>query len=91
MKILIVGKNGYISRCFQEYMSNFSDQITVISARKNEWETFSFSGYDAVFNTIGLAHNDARMGTTEEFMRLNVELPVKLGKQRKRGFLFLFI
>lgn len=69
MKILVLGKNGYVSRCFQEYMNNnFSDQVDAISVRGDDWKDLSFSGYDAVFNTTGLAHNDARMGTKEEFM-----------------------
>lgn len=38
MKILVLGKNGYVSRCFQEYMSKFDDQIEAISVRGDDWK-----------------------------------------------------
>ena len=91
MKILVLGKNGYVSRCFQEYMKNFTDEITAISVRGDRWKKCSFVGYDAVFNTIGLAHNDARMGTDEEFIRLNVELPTELAKKAREDGIPVFI
>lgn len=91
MRILVLGKNGYVSRCFQEYMKNFTDEITAISVRGDKWKEYSFVGYDAVFNTIGLAHNDARMGTEEEFIRLNVELPTELAKKAKTEGVPVFI
>lgn len=92
MKILVLGKNGYVSRCFQEYMNNnFSDQVHAISVRGDDWKDLSFSGYDAVFNTTGLAHNDARMGTKEEFMQLNVYLPASLAKKAKEDNVPIFI
>lgn len=91
MKILVLGKNGYVSRCFQEYMNNFSDQVDVLSLRGDDWKDYSFSGYDAIFNTIGLAHNDARKGTNEEFVRLNVQLPVEVAKKAKEECVPIFI
>lgn len=91
MRILVLGKNGYVSRCFQDYMSGFSDEVNAVSVRNNDWEKISFAGYDAVFNTIGLAHNDARMGTDDEFMRLNVQLPSELAKNAKEEGVPIFI
>lgn len=91
MKILVIGKNGYISKCFQEYMSIFSDDVNAVSVRGNDWKKTSFAGYDAVFNTIGLAHNDARMGTDDEFMRLNVQLPLEIAKKAKEEGIPIFI
>nr|WP_295305748.1 NAD-dependent epimerase/dehydratase family protein [uncultured Blautia sp.] len=91
MKILVLGKNGYVSRCFQEYMNNFSDQVDAISVREEQWKNFSFSGYDVVFNTIGLAHNDARSGTDKEFMELNVHLVTELAKKAKENGVAIFI
>lgn len=91
MKILVLGKNGYVSRCFQDYMDKFSDQVDTLSVRGDNWKKCSFSEYDAVFNTIGLAHNDARMGTEEEFMKLNVQLPVDVAKKAKEDGVSIFI
>lgn len=91
MRILVIGKNGYVSRCFQDYMSRFSDEVNAVSVRGNDWKKTSFAGYDAVFNTIGLAHNDARMGTDDEFMRLNVQLPSEIAKKAKEEGIPIFI
>lgn len=91
MKILVLGKNGYVSRCFQEYMRKFPDTIDVISVRGDKWKEKSFVGYDAVFNTTGLAHNNARMGTDEEFIKLNVQLPADVAKKAKEDGVPVFI
>ena len=91
MRILVLGNNGSVSRCFQEYMSKFSDTVDAISVRDETWKNLSFADYDAVFNTIGLAHNDARMGTDEEFMKLNVWLPAELAQKAKADGVTIFI
>lgn len=91
MKILVIGEKGYISCCFQEYMKKFSDQIEVLSVRGNKWKEKSFRGYDAIFNTIGLAHNDARKGTDKEFIRLNVVIPLEVAKKAKKEGVPIFI
>lgn len=83
-RILVLGKNGYVSNCFQTYMKQFEDySVVAISVRDNSWEKIDFSIYDSIFNTVGLAHNDARKGTDEEFINLNVNLPVKLASKAK--------
>lgn len=87
MKILVLGKNGYVSKCFQNYMKNYQEYIIeAISVRNDKWKEVSFKEYDVIFNTIGLAHNDARKGTEDEFYRLNTELPYELAcKAKKEG------
>lgn len=92
MKILILGKNGYVSKCFQEYMQDQKDYIVeAISVRDGSWRNISFKGYDAVFNSIGLAHNDARKGTDDDFIKLNVKLPAELALKAKRDGVPVFI
>lgn len=92
MKILVIGKNGYISKCFQEYMSSYADDVVkAISVRDDSWKNMSFAGFDAIFNTAALAHNNARKGTDEEFMNLNVKLPPELAKKAKLDKVPIFI
>lgn len=92
MKILVIGKNGYISKCFQEYMSSYADDVVkAISVRDDVWKNMSFAGFDAIFNTAALAHNNARKGTDEEFMNLNVKLPFELAKKAKQDKVPIFI
>lgn len=93
MKILVIGKKGYISSCFQNYMRQYypQTQVDAISARNEAWKNADFRGYDAVFNTTGLAHNDARKGTEEEFLALNAELPLYLAEKAKKEGVSTFV
>lgn len=91
-KILVIGKNGYISKCFQKYMKRFSEyKVDSISVRTEEWKKMDFSIYDVIFNTIGLTHNDARKGTKEEFYWLNTELPYQIAVKAKNEGVKSFI
>lgn len=84
MKILVIGKSGFVSTSFQRYMKKYPEIIVdVISARNNQWKEYSFVGYDVIYNTTGLAHDDARMGSDEQFMALNCELPKALAEKAK--------
>lgn len=92
MKILVLGKNGYVSRCFQGYMNDKDGyKVEAISVRGESWKKMSFAEYDVVFNTTGLAHNDARKGSDEEFVALNVTLTEELAKKAKSDGVSLFI
>ena len=92
MKILVIGKNGFISTSFQEYMKRYPEiKVDAISARGDGWKDYSFSDYDAIYNATGLAHNDARMGTDEQFMALNRDLPIALAKKAKEEGVKTFI
>ena len=92
IRILIFGKNSYISACFQNYMKAFPEyEIDAMSVRGESWKEQDFSQYDAVFNTTGLAHNDARRGTDEEFLALNTQLPVALARKARADGVKLFV
>lgn len=92
MKILVIGKNGFISTSFQAYMKKYSEiEVDAISAREDNWKKYSFTGYDAVYNTTGLAHNDARKGSNEQFIALNRDLPLALATKAKKDGVNTFI
>lgn len=92
MRILVIGKNGFISKCFQNYMKYYSNiEVTAISARNDLWKEYDFGDYDTVYNTTGLAHDDARRGSREQFMELNAFLPVKLARKAKEEGIKTFI
>lgn len=91
-KILVIGKNGYVANCFKEYMKKYSHyEVTLITARNNAWKDVNFKEYDAVFNTVGLTHNDARAGSEEEFYALNAELPFNIASKAKDEGVSIFI
>ena len=92
MKILVVGKKEFISTSFQTYMKKYPEiHVDAISARGDKWKEYDFSGYDAVYNTTGLAHDDARKGTDAQFMALNRDLPEALAKKAKEQKVKTFI
>lgn len=92
MRILVIGKNGYISTCFQRYMERFVHiDVDAVSARDGGWRNMDFSGYAAVVNTAGLAHNNARMGTEEQFIELNARLPEEIAEKAKEEGVGQFI
>lgn len=92
MKILVIGKKGFISTSFQTYMKKYPEiHVDAISARGDKWKEYDFSGYDAVYNTTGLAHDDARKGTDAQFMALNRDLPEALAKKAKEQKVKTFI
>lgn len=92
MRILVIGKSGFVSTSFQTYMKRYPDiKVDAVSARNGKWKKVDFSEYDVVYNTTGLAHNDARKGTDEQFMALNAKLPVALASKAKRDGVKEFI
>lgn len=92
-KILVTGKNGYIANCFKKYIENNYEEyeIDLISVRNDEWKKKGFNEYFAVFNTIGLTHNNARAGAEEEFYRLNSTLPYEIAVKAKQDGVRMFI
>lgn len=83
-KILILGKNGYVSSNFQQYMKNYDDYtIDVISSRNHTWEKVDFSKYDVVFNTSGLCHANAKKGSEDEYYTINGMMPVEIAEKAK--------
>lgn len=92
MRILVIGKHGFVSTCFQKYMKRYSDiTVDAISVRDGHWKEYDFHSYDAVFNATGLAHDDARKGTREQFMYLNATLPCEIAQKAKSEGVELFI
>lgn len=90
--VLVTGKNGYVSNSFRNYMKHFSNyEVDLITTRNSLWKKMNFSKYDAVFNTVGLTHNDARAGTEEQFMKLNSEIVYELAKKSKEDGVQTFI
>lgn len=92
MKILVIGKHGYISTSFQNYLRKYPQhEVEAISVRDESWKSVDFSKYETIFNTAALAHNNARKGTEEEFMALNAVLPVEVAKKAKADGVRQFI
>lgn len=84
-KVLVVGKGGFVSNSFVNYMEQFNTkyQVTVISSMNHEWEQYDFSRFDAVYNASGLAHANAKDGSDELYYEVNGRLPVEIAAKAK--------
>lgn len=92
-KILVVGKGGFVSNTFVNYMEKFGSQyqITVVSSMNHEWEQYDFTGYDAVYNASGLAHANAIDGSDELYYEVNGRLPGEIAAKAKAENVPLYI
>lgn len=100
-KILITGGSGYIGKAFKEYVKSYQAreeepawQIDSISLRDDAWQQASFSGYDAVFHTAGIAHADVGRASEETkamYYRVNCDLAVKAAEKARREGVKQFI
>lgn len=92
-KILVVGKGGFVSNTFVNYMKKFGSQyqVTVISSMNHEWEYYDFTGYDAVYNASGLAHANAIDGSDELYYEVNGRLPGEIAAKAKAENVPLYI
>ena len=95
MKILITGKTGYIARSFANYLQNAhkSTNYDLLDLRDNSWQTSSFTGYDAVLHTAGLAHIRENRHNQYDYYNINRDLAFDVAKKAKadgvRQFIFL--
>ena len=82
MKILITGAHSYIGASFQKYMASCQPdwQIDTVSLRDEQWREISFSHYDTVLHTAGIAHADRGKISMERehlYYQVNTELAVE--------------
>ncbi len=94
-KLLITGKNGYISTSFQAYLRDFEDiSVETISLRGDEWKTVDFSGFDTVVHMAGLAHSDSGKISQEkakEYYAINRDLTRDVAEKAKNQGVKQFI
>ncbi|MCL1863416.1 MAG: NAD-dependent epimerase/dehydratase family protein [Defluviitaleaceae bacterium] len=79
MKVLVIGKNGYIAKSFAEYAScGFS--IDIVDSYE-EWKSAPFEGYDTVLFAAGIAHR--RQTNQKLYYEVNCDLAVSIAKKAK--------
>lgn len=87
-KILITGGGSWIGSCFAAYVSKWHGQYSVdkISVRDDSWREMSFEGYDAVYHTAAIVHQEKTKNDpayAQLYDRVNAVLPVELAKKAK--------
>lgn len=97
-RVLITGAGSYLGRSLAEFLAQWPEeyQVEAISVRDGSWKARSFRGFDAVYHTAALVHQEQSKhdpAQLEVYNRVNAELPVLLAEKAKaegvRQFLFL--
>lgn len=95
-KILITGKNSYVGSSVKRYLEQWPKEYFVeeISVRGDEWKSFDFSKYDAIFHVAGIAHVDVKKAdekTKKLYYAVNTDLAVEVAEKAKKDGVKQFI
>lgn len=94
-KILVTGANSYVGTSFIKWLSQYPDMYSfdTISLRDDSWKESSFSGYDVVLHTVGIAHVDSNPDPKmeQEYYRVNRDLTIESAKKAKKDGVKQFI
>ena len=87
-KVLITGANSYIGTSFEKWIREENcDIITdTLDMRGDNWRTYDFSGYDAVFHVAGIAHADVGRVSEDQkalYYKVNCDLTAECAKKAK--------
>ncbi|MFD1020170.1 NAD-dependent epimerase/dehydratase family protein [Thalassobacillus hwangdonensis] len=94
-KILVTGANSYVGTSFIKWLSQYPDKYSIdtISLREDSWKQSSFSNYDVVLHTVGIAHVDSNPDPKmeKEYYRVNRDLTIEAANKAKRDCVKQFI
>lgn len=94
-KILITGKNSYITNCFGGFIKKYSSQysINVISVRDESWKAQSFKNYDVIIHLAAIVHQSKKKSSYDVYDKVNHQLTIELATKAKeegvKQFVFL--
>lgn len=96
--ILITGAHSYLGASLARYLAQWPEEYRVdtLSVRDDRWRTESFRGYDTIYHTAALVHQEQSKhdsGQAEAYDRVNAALPIAIAEKAKaegvRQFIFL--
>ncbi len=94
MRILIVGKNGYLAKKLKDFLIKFSYDVDSISLRSNfnEIEILT-KEFDVLIHLSALVHQNEKKYKYEDYKNANVFLPFKIAKlcEEKKIKHFIFM
>ncbi len=94
-RVLITGKNGYISNSLKKYIENKTKdfQVELLDLRRNDWENDNFSDVLCIVHTAALVHKNMKKYSLDEYRETNTILTERLAKKAKEAgvghFVFL--
>lgn len=92
-KILITGENSYVGNSFEKWLKNYPGEykVTKVSLREDTWKKGSFSGYDVVLHTVGIAHRKETNENRELYYKVNRDLTYEVAYKAKNEGVSHFI
>lgn len=84
LKIIITGKNGYLSNSLKRYIENLSDnKIELLDLKNESWINQDFSSIDCIVHTSAIVHKNQKKYTLEEYRKINTYLTKSLAMKAK--------
>lgn len=92
-KILITGANSYIGESVRDYLLQYQDLYRVDIKDAIGWEPVEsdFTGYDVVFNVVGIAHRKESDENRQLYFDVNRDLVIEIAKKAKGSGVKQFI
>lgn len=92
-RVLITGKGSYIGGWVRKRLEREPEHFEVaeLDMRGDEWRSFDFSGWDAVFHVAGIAHVSTDPKMENLYYKVNRDLAVEVGKRAKAAGVKQFI
>ncbi|ACB62080.1 NAD-dependent epimerase/dehydratase [Exiguobacterium sibiricum 255-15] len=89
-KIIITGKNGYISVKLKEWLIKSGEyEVSSISLRNEDWIKDDFTKVSCLIHTAGIVHQSSEKGKYYEINRdLTIKLAEKCKKEGVKQFIF---
>ena len=97
-RVLIIGSHSYLGTALASYLSQWPEEYHAesLSVRDETWKNVSFQGFDAVYHTAALVHQEQAKSDPaqkEAYLQINARLPVEVAKKAKEAgvpqFIFL--
>lgn len=91
-RILITGKNSYIGKSFEKYISQYNGYETdTIDMLTDEWKKRNFEGFDTVLHIAGIAHIKETKENAELYYKVNRDLAFETAKKARESGVGQFI
>lgn len=92
MKVLIVGKNGYVAKKLVAAFKNHPqiEEVATVSVRKGIKDV-DFTPYDACIHTAALVHQKESHYQESDYFKVNTDLTIEIAENAKRQGVKQFI
>lgn len=85
-RVLITGADSYVGTAVRARLEKEPERFWVdeLDVRDSFWRETSFQGIDAVFHVAGIAHVSTKSSMESQYMQVNRDLAIEVGRKAKR-------